>query len=120
MFLSSLTAHIDSLSSLMFDFAAIDDHDSCISIRFSVLINFTILAELYHLLAESPRAEASSAAEFRTKCDEALRNVVNMTQGISPVDYSLLDPFILVSFRSRPSNAEHSVTEMKSRCVGGE
>lgn len=120
MFLSSLISHIDSLSSLMFDFAAIDDHDSCMSIRFSAIINFTILAELYHILADSPRSEESSSLEFRLKCNEALRSAVNMTQGLSPNDYSLLDPFLLVCFCLFVNIVGRNVIQIKFRCAGRE
>jgi hypothetical protein len=70
-----------------------DDHDSCVSLRYSSIICLTTLAEMYNLLAKHPLATTSSS-EFSEKCKNALRGVVSMTEGLEPDDFNHLDPFL--------------------------
>lgn len=96
-FISSITTHSRDITTQLTEFSALGDHDSCVSLRYSSIITLTTLAEIYNLLAKHPLAAKGRESEFRVKCEDVLRGVVNMTEGLGGDDFNFLDPFLGVS-----------------------
>ena len=95
--LSSLKSHLDYLASRMIEFTEISDHESCLSLRYSMIMCSTTQAELYQFLATNSPSPSSSWEEYRRQCQGSLKSVVYMTRGLRTDDFDLLDPLIGVS-----------------------
>lgn len=97
MFITSQLSLISKLSLALTDFNALGDTESCLTLRCSIIISLTTLAELYHVLARNPMSTDSSAAEFGEKCMDALGDMMSVAEGLGSDDFRLLDPFLGVS-----------------------
>lgn len=97
MFISSQLSLISKLSLALTDFNALGDTESCLTLRCSIIISLTTLAELYHVLARNPMSTDSSAAEFGEKCMDALGDMMSVAEGLGSDDFRFLDPFLGVS-----------------------
>lgn len=93
----ALAAHVKHLGNRITYYEAEGDHDRCVSFRYSSIICLTTLAELYDTLA---RYHVSLTTQYRTKCSESLRRVVEQTRDQREDDFSFLDPLLGVSPRS--------------------
>jgi len=89
--LHSLTSHIANLCSIMSRFAEMGDHDCCLSVRYSIIICFTAKAELCRFLA---RIQSSTPTDYDQQCEDSLRCIVEMTQGLKSSDFHFLDHFL--------------------------
>jgi hypothetical protein len=86
----------------MSHFQKLNDEDKCVSYRYSSIICQTTLAEAYNLLATSPHISTDSSLLYRTRCNEALMGVVDLTRSQRYDDFSFLDPLLGVSSISLP------------------
>jgi len=75
---------------LMARFDQIQDHESIICLRYSMITCLTSIAELHDLMA-SPGNNSGAV------CRGALSQLIGMTERLAGSDYYLLDPFVGVS-----------------------
>lgn len=87
-----LSNNINHLASRMTAFS--EDHNSSLSIRYSMIICFTAKADLCRTITGIRLLSSVDRQHHNSQCEDSLRCVVQLTEGLDPDDFNFLDPFL--------------------------
>lgn len=70
------------------------DEEGCAALRYSSVISLTTLAQILFTLARNPWSTASDRLEFLGRCNNALKKVILMVDGMKPLELQYTDVFL--------------------------
>lgn len=73
------------------------DAESCLALRYSVIISLTAIAQIYDTFARNSSSEAPTKPLFRKKCADALKGVLLIVNELKPMEFRYLDVFLTVN-----------------------
>ena len=98
--LPQLTDLNDLLVKRATEVAALGDRETYLTFRCCSIFVLASLAQLYDVIARSPATPLSISIEFRSRCDDTLKDIARITVDFTKEDYSFLEPGLSVSPRT--------------------
>lgn len=92
--LEAIALHVTSLTYQIAQADENGDRESSTTLRHSSIVSLTTVAELYHVMGTKSSSPLNET--YQKKCDEALWNIVKVTQKLKPEDFAFLDSILSV------------------------
>jgi hypothetical protein len=80
------------------DNPACGEQVSAVSLANTSIATFTTLAQIAYTLSKCPSMTPSSAAEFRRRCNDALKRIISLAEELDPDVFRFMETFVSVCF----------------------